>query len=232
MVTQDRYRSESKNPGADKLVVFMPNTRKHHARTHHRRRQHKPNPSTRYKSSYRPRHRHHARNPLHYKQALTNTLWASGGAVGTRALTQIVLQSNNAGAIGYLGNAGIAVGLGLVAEKVNENAGNMVLLGGLVATVLRIAQEKLFAGSAISQQLALQGMGDAEFGLGEFLKSYHVLPSSSNPDGSNDYSGLAPYIGPYLGPYLPQPKPTSPGVSGYDFATGEATVDRFKSRFG
>ncbi|HET7099981.1 MAG TPA: hypothetical protein VFJ52_02430, partial [Terriglobia bacterium] len=132
---------------------------------------------------------------------------------------------------GYVANGAVAVGLGLVGEKFSDQAGNMLLVGGLVATLLRIVQEKLMPAGAIAQQLSLQGLGDASFALGDFIKNYAVLPSYSTADAQgNMVNNWQPFAS-ALQPYLPQPKAQA-GMSGYDAVTGEAVVDRYKSRFG
>jgi len=78
----------------------------------------------------------------------------------------------------------------------------MLLVGGLVATLLRIVQEKLMPAGAIAQQLSLQGLGDASFALGDFIKNYAVLPSYSTADAQgnmvNDWQPFANAITPYL----------------------------------
>ena len=230
-------RKARHNPGADKLVVFMPNPHKGRKRSKNPRRRYakRRNPSARrYAARGITRLRHHSRrkNPLQVKSALTNTLWVGGGAIATRSLTQIALSSKNQGAIGYLANGGVAVVLGFLAERFDANAGNMVLVGGLVATLLRIVQEKLMPAGAISQQLSLQGLGDASFALGDFIKNYAVLPSHSIADSSgnmvNDWQGMYGAIAPFI---PPPPAAKGHSLAGYDYATGEGTVDRLKSRF-
>jgi hypothetical protein len=231
-----RKRKRS-NPGADKLVVFMPNpTRRHkNARrrrknahsVHHYRRRRNPVRAI----SHHSRRRHYRRkNPLQYKSAFVDAIWAGAGAVGTRTLTNVVLGSKNQGAMGYFANGAVAVGLGLVGEKFSDQAGNMLLVGGLVATLLRIVQEKLMPGGAIAQQLSLQGLGDASFALGDFIKNYAVLPSYSQADAQgnmvNDWQPMYQALQPY------SPKPKAAGMSGYDSVTNEPAVARYVSRFG
>ena len=237
-----RAKKVSRNPGADKLVVFMPNPHHRKARNASRRRNRTVVHAKRRRNPIRAlstHRRHHSRrrNPLAYKSAVVDAIWASGGAVGTRALTQVALGSKNQGAMGYVANGAVAVGLGMLAEKFSgAQSGNMVLVGGLVATLLRIVQEKLMPAGAISTQLSLQGLGDASFAFGDFVKSFAVLPSSSVADASgNMVNNWQPFYNAAVSPYLPPP-PTAAAshhsLAGYDFATGEPVVDRYKSRFG
>ncbi len=111
-------------------------------------------------------------------------VWASAGAIGTRAGTQAILGDKNAGALGYVGNAAVAFGLGIAGEKfIGASAGDALFLGGVIGLVLRIAKEKVFAASPLAEQLQLQGLGDADFALSDYVNDPVVLPTSSaGPD--------------------------------------------------
>jgi len=67
--------------------------------------------------SHHSRRHYRRRNPLQYKSAFVDAIWAGAGAVGTRTITNLALGSKNTGAMGYVANGAVAVGLGLVGEN-------------------------------------------------------------------------------------------------------------------
>lgn len=85
-------------------------------------------------------------------------LWAIGGAAGSKMLTQMVLGSSNTGVMGYGGNLAAAFVLGTGVKMVlkNQAAGNAVILGGVIQTLLRVLIDKTPFGAKVSNL----GMGD------------------------------------------------------------------------
>lgn len=112
-------------------------------------------------------------------------LWAIGGAVGSKLLTQAVLGSANQGFMGYGANLASAFALGTVVKTVlkNQSAGNAVILGGVIQTLLRVLIDKTPFGSRVSNL----GMGD--YMAQNFLTPQRVV------DGLNS-AQLAPPVMP------------------------------------
>lgn len=93
---------------------------------------------------------------------ITNVLidagWAAGGAVGSRALTQVVLQSGNTGIMGYGANliSGFLLSWGAKALLKNSRAAADIMMGTLIGVILRAAQDF----TPLGQAAALSGLGD------------------------------------------------------------------------
>lgn len=89
---------------------------------------------------------------------VTNAVFVIAGALGSKLLTQMVLQTNNTGFMGYAGNAIAGFGLWLLASKVlkNNSAAAGVAAGTAVQVVLRLINDYTPFGQYISQL----GMGD------------------------------------------------------------------------
>lgn len=89
---------------------------------------------------------------------VTQAAWAIGGAVGSKLLTQAVLGSSNTGWMGYGGNIAAAFALSTATKMLLKNsaAGNAVLLGGMIQTLLRVLIDKTPFGAKVSNI----GMGD------------------------------------------------------------------------
>lgn len=101
---------------------------------------------------------------------------AAGGAIATRALTQMVLKDKNTGFMGYGVNFATALALGWVSAKFagNEVAAG-VLSGGIGSTIMRIWNDRVSQTSAA----ALSGLGDIDFsddGLGAYLPQVSPTP--------------------------------------------------------
>lgn len=81
-----------------------------------------------------------------------------GGAVGSKALTQLVLQSKNTGAMGYAGNLGATVALGWGAHMFfrDKSISTMVVAGGIAQLIIRILSDQTPYGT----MLAGSGLGD------------------------------------------------------------------------
>jgi hypothetical protein len=87
-----------------------------------------------------------------------NAVFVIAGALGSKLLTQMVLGSNNVGAVGYAGNAVAGGILWFLAEKIikNRNAANGVIAGTAVQIILRLLNDY----TPFGQYLALSGVGD------------------------------------------------------------------------
>ena len=106
----------------------------------------------------------------------TNSLWLIGGGLGTRLGTEAVLGAGNTGILGYGANVLTAVILGWAVGKgmKNRSAGASVTLGGILATVLRIVQEKTPFGQYAQQAFGQSGIGD--LGVGEYITGPFFQP--------------------------------------------------------
>lgn len=197
-----------KNPGAAELVL-MANPKKNRRKRNRRR---AGSSSHRFyaKNPHRVRHYRRHRNPSLGGGTLKTALYASAGAVGTRAITQAVLQDKNQGVYGYFGNAVSAYGLGWLLEKfAGAAAGEAALIGGLISLVLRIAKELVFASGPLSTQLALSGLGDADFALKGYVTDPYFVPTTSvGPDQVTQP--------PQVIPVLPPATAKGASMSGYD----------------
>lgn len=152
---------------------------------------------------------------------------AAGGGYGARSLTQLVLQANNTGWMGYGANILATLGLAWVAGKfLGPKIGLGVAAGGISATAIRIWSEKVSQTSP-SQ---LSGLGDLDFsssGLGEYVQTPFSVPSNSVKDANGNYVVQNPWLLPAAaaaGPAAKGPTPSKP--------MGVVPVARFKSRFG
>jgi hypothetical protein len=132
------HTKKRKNPGRPK----------HHSYGHRRRPRRNPG------------RRHYRRNPGMGQLGgiAINAVFTVAGAVGSRLLTQMVLGTNNAGPIGYAGNAVAGGILWFLAEKVMKNraAAHGIIAGTAVGIVLRLINDY----TPFGQYLAAQGFGD------------------------------------------------------------------------
>jgi hypothetical protein len=231
-------RRRKRNPGASEL--FVVGNPKSMAKPHKRRRKINRRRNPLLASGRRHRralnYRRRRRNPLDFKSDAVLALWASVGGIATRMGVQAFLSNYNSGVQGYAANAAVAVALGWLADKINKTAGTGVLIGGLAATVMRIASDVIQSKNPAAQQAAaMSGLaGDTEFSLGDFQSSYFFEPSVNT--GPNQTVVPPPFAA-----YLPPPAPvvagngSKKGLSGYDPAfmggVGGVTVDRFTSRW-
>lgn len=221
-------RKRAKNPGASELfIVGNPKHMKHQRRRRRRHvNRHRRNPLL---SSGRRHHRrlshnrrYRRRNPLNLKNDAVLAVWASVGGIATRMGVQAFLSQYNSGVTGYAANAGMAIVLGWLASKFDDTAGTGVLVGGLAATVMRMASSLIQKSSGSSSSSGVSGLGgDREFALGDFQSTYFFEPSVNT--GANQTVVPPPFAA-----YLPPPAPTkSGGLSGYN----PFTLDRFSSRW-
>jgi hypothetical protein len=81
-----------------------------------------------------------------------------GGAVGSKAVTQLVLGTKNTGATGYAGNAVATAGLGWLAHLVfrDKSISQMVIAGGIAQILVRFMTDQTPYGSF----MANAGIGD------------------------------------------------------------------------
>lgn len=133
---------------------------------------------------YHLRHHHHrGHNPFGVDQdVLSKVGWGVVGGVATRAIGATVLSAYNTGFTGYIANAATAIALKFVGGMFSKQAGDGLLIGGLIATGVRIVQEQL--GSKIP-------------GLSGYVNSYFAVPTVSDPYGRVAGS---PYPQPVLAP--------------------------------
>ena len=127
----------------------------------------KRNKSRRKSSSHRKHHRNVGRRRNSARRnpgigdltgLVTSAVFTIAGAVGTKYATQAILQSNNTGVMGYVGNliAAFALSWATKAFMKNTNAAAAVLSGGIVALVLRLIADY----TPFGQYTANLGMGD------------------------------------------------------------------------
>jgi hypothetical protein len=153
--------------------------RKHHHRKAHARR----NPG-RKRAVVMNRRRHHVRhNPggTGMVQLLTSGVFAAGGLVLSRFATQAVLGAQNAGMMGYAGNAIATAALAWATHLVSKNPRNRdaVILGGTMGIIARLITDY----TPYGQFLQSQGFGD--YGMGLYLPNNDPMPSQlASPAGA------------------------------------------------
>ena len=113
--------------------------------------------------------RHHRRRSNPGGRVMTYvTAGASvvGGAVGSKMLTQLVLQSKNTGAMGYAGNVGATIGLGWLAHMFfrDKTISTMVVAGGIAQLIVRVLSDQTPYGSALSGA-----------GLGDYMTNWNFV---------------------------------------------------------
>lgn len=133
--------------------------------------------SRRHNGMFRRRRRHAISNPR--KSGLVmNILAATGGAVGTRAIPNVLLGTNNSGIVGYGSNVATAAVIAWVAKKfLGRPAGYAALLGGGVAIALRLFQDYSPVGKSV---FALSG----DPGMGMLLPSNFTAPPLYTGNGA------------------------------------------------
>ena len=177
----------------------MPNPKKHRRsrrnRSHSRKSRRNPIFGKRRRSMSFRRRRHSSRNPaiagFNSTELIKLALGAGAGVVGSKYLTQLALGSNNAGAMGYAGQAVATLVLGWVANKfVGKDAATGVVAGGLGALALRIFQEQVSSTSTSMSGLGDPDMAALGIGMGGYGSGSMPIP----------VYGFAP-------PQLPAPQP-------------------------
>ncbi len=105
-------------------------------------------------------------------------LGAAGGTLGTKYVTQLILQDKNNGIMGYGVMGIVAVGLGWLSAKfLGADVAKGVVAGGVGAIAIRIFQENVSG----STPAAMSGLGDPDFagGLGEYTTGTYPVPGWS-----------------------------------------------------
>jgi hypothetical protein len=152
-------------------------------------------------------HRHHyrRRNPLGIDRAsITLAAWGVAGGIGSQVLPAVVLPAQNTGFMGYALKIASAVALKIAGDAtMGKNAGDGMLMGGLIATGIQIVKDNF--GSQIP-------------GLGAYWQSY--LPNF--PAASNPYGQMAT-------PQFAAP-PAPAGASGKGMSGSRFGRSRFASR--
>lgn len=176
------------------------------AAPHRRRRRAASNPAPhrrrRRRASSNParRRRRSTRNPSvsagRVGGLVSTALYAIAGGVGSKLLTQAVLQGKNTGWLGYAGNLGVSFALGMAVKTFmrNSNAGNAVILGGVIQTVMRVLVDQTPLGETVKQ-----------FGVGDYMAQNYLAPQRV-VDGLNS-AALVP-------PVMPMMASAAAGVSG------------------
>ena len=133
-----------------------------------------------------PKKKHHSRrrrNPSVLSGGiglLKNGLYALIGLVAARQLPQLALGTKNAGVMGYVANAAVAVAASAVASRtLGKEAGQAVLLGGGLYLANRIISDNF---SPVGKYLSLSGLGDP-MGLSGIAPGYFPLPVPTDTNG-------------------------------------------------
>jgi hypothetical protein len=151
------------------------------------------------------RHRRRHRNPFDSNTMMT-AAWALAGGIGASWLPSVVVSSMNTGWTGVLATGVSAVALGWAGEKfAGKNAGDGLLIGGLVAT----------GGKLISQLL---GKNLVSFGMGQYTTTWFGPPYNSTGNLQ-----VTP------NPYTPPPAAHSGTQAAMSGLLGRAT--KFRSKF-
>jgi hypothetical protein len=110
---------------------------------------------------------------------------AAAGGYATRSLTQLVLQSNNEGWMGYAANFVAAALLGWAGDKfLGKDYAVGIIAGGWATTFARIWDEQVSKMSPAQ----LSGLGDVSYaGLGEYVQTPYPLPTVSKPNAAGQY---------------------------------------------
>jgi hypothetical protein len=171
----------------------------------HRRfrvRHHRHNPHF-FGYAHHRRHRHH--NPFDQGTMVT-AAWALAGGVAASWLPSVVVSSMNTGWTGVLATGVSAVALGWAGEKfAGKNAGDGLLIGGLVAT----------GGKLIAQLL---GKNLVTFGMGQYTQTFFGPPYNSTGILQNTPN-----------PYTPPPAAHSGTAAAMSGLLGRTT--KFRSKF-
>ena len=140
------------------------------------------NPVRRHHHRRRPYYAHRRRTYRNPSRAgstgltgvVKKAVYVGAGAIGSRALTQMVLGSSNVSWMGYGGNAIATLLLAWAGGKfLGGEARNFLVVGGAVGILLRMLQDLTPWG----QTLSLSGFGDPGIsGLGAYFTSSYVDP--------------------------------------------------------
>lgn len=147
-----------------------------------------------------------------------------GGMLGARYLTQLVLGGNNTGYVGYAGNVAASVILGMVAGKAtkSKDLGNMVMIGGIASTILRVVSEKTSYGSFIQTSLSGAGKG-GDVGIGIITDSSFFNPQVAQPGSMTSFitpAATRSYVGSQIAQTASMAAAGSPGKAGMGMLRG------------
>ena len=133
---------------------------------------------------HRKHHRRHhrRRNPFGFAgDEIKLAGFGIVGGVGALALPALLLPSQNSGIIGYALNIGSAVVLKFAGNMLSKQAGDGALIGGLVATGIRIVKDQLPSipmGAYWESYFAVPPISDS---FGRTLKSPYPMPALPAP---------------------------------------------------
>lgn len=133
-----------------------------------------------HRHNYRINRHHYRRNPailgMSVGEVAVMTTAGVLNGIATRSLPQMVLGSNNSGAVGYLANAGTAFVGALVAKWIGgQRAAVGAVVGGGTALVQRIVSDLM--GSKLGD---LNLSGDLDFDLGFYIGNSFPLPTAGS----------------------------------------------------
>lgn len=136
----------------------------HYRPKHRRRTKARSNPSPRRRYSRRSNHRRrHARRPNaggsgKFMQGVMFLVGGGVGFFGSKALTQMVMSSNNTGVTGYFGNAAATAAIALVAHMLppTRKFSPAIIAGGVLQIIYRVLTDN----TQLGQVLSSTGMGD------------------------------------------------------------------------
>jgi hypothetical protein len=132
-----------------------------HHRPRHRRRTIKANPRRAPRRSNYRRHRRKGNPSGGNGKFMQGVLFLVGGGVGffgSKALTQMVMSSNNTGVTGYFGNAAATAAIAVVAHMLppTRKFSPAIIAGGVLQIIYRVLTDN----TQLGQVLSSTGMGD------------------------------------------------------------------------
>lgn len=222
-----RRRKTRRNPlPGGGVLSLMTNPKKRRSRNVRRRR--RSNPFKQSTKSYRRRRRSNPfmrkyrrrSNPVISGMSLTDLVKigasAAAGGYATRSLTQLVLQSNNEGWMGYAANFVAAGILGWAGDKfLGKDYAIGIIAGGWATTFARIWDEQISKMSPAQ----LSGLGDVSYaGMGDYVQTPYSIPSVSTRNAAGQYIVQQP-------PW-PSAVPALPAAGGAKMATGTRGMGR------
>lgn len=168
------------NPGGRRRAMAKSNKKNPHHVHHHKKAKARRNPG---RSLAKMNRRHHRRNAGAMSagnifELLQSGVFAAGGLVGSRLLTQAVLGSSNTGPMGYAGNAAATAVLAILTHMVSKNPKNRdsVILGGVLGMIARAIQDYTPLGTYFTQAGFGDYAGGGAHGVGLYLPSNQVTP--------------------------------------------------------
>ena len=149
---------------------------------------------------------------------MQGVLFLVGGGVGffgSKALTQMVMQSNNTGVTGYFGNAAATAALALVAQMLppTRKFSPAIIAGGVLQLIFRMLTDN----TQLGQVLSSAGMGDYQ--MQNFVTPQRLVDplNSAQVEIPNGWGGAAPIaISTAAPPGAPAPGMHPGGMSSYN----------------